>query len=61
MKSKNESELLAMHLIKEDEILFMNIDPQSSMESLVKVDSVSRLTWWNRLKASGFTFFHMEE
>jgi hypothetical protein len=60
-KDKSEAELLAIALIREDEILLENIDPKSNIESLVKVDNVSRLIWWNRLSASGFTFFLMEE
>ena len=60
-KDESEAELLAITLIREDEILLENIDPKSNVESLVKVDNVTKLKWWNRMSASGFTFFHMEE
>lgn len=59
--NETEAELLAIALIREDENLLENIDPKSSIESLVRVDSVSKLKWWNRLSVSGFTFFPMEE
>ena len=60
-KDESEAELIAITLVKEDETILENIDPKSNIESLVKVDSVSKLKWWSRLNASGFTFFHMEE
>jgi hypothetical protein len=63
VKAKDEFEagLLAINLVKEDETLLDNIDPKSNIESLVKVDNISILKWWNRLNASGFTFFRMDE
>ena len=62
VKAENEeqAELIAVAEVKSDESLLSSIDREFEVEPKIFLESISKISWWSRLKKTGYTFYPMD-
>lgn len=55
-----QAELVAVAEIKSDAKLLSFVDRSFEAEPRIYVESIKKVSWWSRLKKTGYTFYPMD-